>query len=221
LIRPFARFSSVRFAVIGALVALSLPLFQASAQQDAPAAPAQEPSAPTPTAAPAFPKPDPANFTANSPSKEVVNAFLQASWGYDDTRAWEVWAILKTQVEGISKVVVLVATRAASRSPRWRSFMPCLTASTSLSAKTSFPLASIPMPKPAPWPNSAPAALPGFGLQGLELVEFADFQCPHCKDAQANMEKLAVDFPKARIVFRITRCLSILKRHTPRPMACA
>jgi protein-disulfide isomerase len=33
------------------------------------------------------------------------------------------------------------------------------------------------------------------------LVEFADFQCPHCKDAQANMDKLAVDFPKARIVF--------------------
>jgi protein-disulfide isomerase len=33
-------------------------------------------------------------------------------------------------------------------------------------------------------------------------VEFADFQCPHCKDAQANMDKLAVDFPKARIVFQ-------------------
>jgi protein-disulfide isomerase len=34
------------------------------------------------------------------------------------------------------------------------------------------------------------------------MVEFADFQCPHCKDAQANMDKLAVDFPKARIVFQ-------------------
>ena len=33
-------------------------------------------------------------------------------------------------------------------------------------------------------------------------MEFADFQCPHCKDAQANMEKLATDFPKARIVFQ-------------------
>ena len=33
-------------------------------------------------------------------------------------------------------------------------------------------------------------------------MEFADFQCPHCKEAQANMEKLAVDFPKARIVFQ-------------------
>jgi protein-disulfide isomerase len=36
----------------------------------------------------------------------------------------------------------------------------------------------------------------------LELVEFADFQCPHCKEAQANMDKLVTDFPKARIVFQ-------------------
>jgi protein-disulfide isomerase len=39
-------------------------------------------------------------------------------------------------------------------------------------------------------------------MKDLEIIEFADFQCPHCKDAQANMDKLAVDFPKARIVFQ-------------------
>ena len=33
-------------------------------------------------------------------------------------------------------------------------------------------------------------------------MEFADFQCPHCKEAQANMDKLVADFPKARIVFQ-------------------
>jgi protein-disulfide isomerase len=41
----------------------------------------------------------------------------------------------------------------------------------------------------------------GTASKDLEIVEFADFQCPHCKEAQANMDKLAVDFPKARIVF--------------------
>ncbi len=39
-------------------------------------------------------------------------------------------------------------------------------------------------------------------MKDLELVEFADFECPHCKEAEANMDKLAVDFPKARIVFQ-------------------
>ena len=42
----------------------------------------------------------------------------------------------------------------------------------------------------------------GAAAKDLELVEFADFQCPHCKAAQANMDKLVADFPKARIVFQ-------------------
>ena len=42
----------------------------------------------------------------------------------------------------------------------------------------------------------------GTASKDLEIVEFADFQCPHCKAAQANMEKLVADFPKARIVFQ-------------------
>jgi protein-disulfide isomerase len=42
----------------------------------------------------------------------------------------------------------------------------------------------------------------GSTSKDLEIVEFADFQCPHCKEAQANMDKLVVDFPKARIVFQ-------------------
>ena len=42
----------------------------------------------------------------------------------------------------------------------------------------------------------------GSASKDFELVEFADFQCPHCKEAQANMEKLAADYPKARIVFQ-------------------
>ena len=42
----------------------------------------------------------------------------------------------------------------------------------------------------------------GSASKDLEIVEFADFQCPHCKEAQANIDKLTVDFPKARIVFQ-------------------
>ena len=55
----------------------------------------------------------------------------------------------------------------------------------------------------------------GSASKDLELVEFADFQCPHCKEAQANMDKLAVDFPKARIVFQNFP----LPQHPERPQA--
>ena len=107
---------SIRFAGALALVALFMPVTQAAAQQDVPAAPAaQAPSAPAPAAAPVFPKPDPANFTASAPTKDTVNAFLLASWGYDETRVWEVWAILKTEVDGISKVVLLVGDKSGKQ----------------------------------------------------------------------------------------------------------
>jgi protein-disulfide isomerase len=35
----------------------------------------------------------------------------------------------------------------------------------------------------------------------LMLVEFADLQCPHCKEGQETMKNLANDFPEAKIVF--------------------
>jgi hypothetical protein len=55
---------SIRVASLAVLAVLSLPIFEASAQQNVPPAPAPEASAPTPAAAPVFPPPDPANFTA-------------------------------------------------------------------------------------------------------------------------------------------------------------
>ena len=35
----------------------------------------------------------------------------------------------------------------------------------------------------------------------FELVEFADFQCPHCKATQPIIERLLADFPQAHFVF--------------------
>jgi protein-disulfide isomerase len=47
------------------------------------------------------------------------------------------------------------------------------------------------------------AAGPSRGAAGkqFELVEFADFECPHCREAQPVVEKLLRDFPQAHYVF--------------------
>jgi hypothetical protein len=106
---------------------------QAGAQQQVPPAPdaqpatsqpdqaAPAPSAPAP-AAPAFPKPDPANFTAASPTKETVDAFMRANWGFDDNRMWQVQAIVKTPVDGLSKVIVLFGDRTGKDKPQALAF---------------------------------------------------------------------------------------------------
>jgi protein-disulfide isomerase len=193
---------SARFASVLALAALSLPVFQAAAQQDVPAAPAVAPSEPVPVAAPVFPKPDPANFTAATPTKETVNAFLQASWGYDDSRIWQVQAILKTPAEGISKVIVFLGDKTGKQKPAALQFFALPDGKHIIVSEDIIPFGDHPYAEfRAEAQKRADGPYRGAASKDLEIVEFADFQCPHCKDAQANMDKLAVDFPKARIVF--------------------
>jgi len=215
LIRP-----SMRFLSVVALIALFAPALRIVAQQHVPPAPdsttaqpappgqeqpANTPSAPAPSAAPVFPKPDPDNFTAASPTKEVVNAFLQANFGWDENRMWQVQAILKTPVDGYSKVVVLIGDKTGKvKQPQVLSFFALpdgkhIIAGDEILAFGERPYAGARQQLQ----ERANGPYRGSASKDLELVEFADFQCPHCKEAQANMEKLAVDFPKARIVFQV------------------
>jgi len=199
------------FAGVAALAVLAFPVVTSFAQEQVPPAPAQAPqaaqgqapSAPAPTTPQAFPKPDPANFTASSPSKETVDAFLRTSWGYDESRYWQVEEIAKTQVDGVSKVVVYVGDKSGKQKPQALQFFALpdgkhIIAGDSILSFGENPFAAI----RAQLQQRADGPYKGSSSKELLLVEFADFQCPHCKDAQANMEKLATDFPKARIVFQ-------------------
>jgi protein-disulfide isomerase len=197
------------FCLIGAAVlVLRFSAFYASAQQTVPAAPPQDsaapaPSAPAPAAAPVFPKADPANFTASAPTKDVINAFLQASWGYDENRMWQVQAILKTPVEGVSKVVILIGDKAGKQKPAALQFFSLPDGKHIIAGNDVLPFGDHPYAAyRAELQQNADGPYRGSASKDLELVEFADFQCPHCKEAQANIDKLAVDFPKARIVFQ-------------------
>ena len=202
-------------AGLASLAVLAFPVVRAAAQeqvppapaQSAPAqtqgAPAQQPATPAPAGPPAFPKPDPANFNAPSPTKETVNAFLQESWGYDDTRVWQVQAIMKTSLEGYSKVVIYIGDKTGKQKPSALQFIVLPDGKHIIAADEILPFGEHPYAgMRAELQERANGPYKGAASKDLELVEFADFQCPHCKEAQANMEKLATDFPKARIVFQ-------------------
>ena len=216
---------SCRFIGAAALIALFVPALQAVAQQHVPPAPdatSAEPSAPTqqpdagtagqqpdvapaapaPLGPPEFPKPDPANFTAASPTKEAINGFLQAIWGYDQQRMWQVQAILKTRVEGVSKVYILVGDKTGKVKPQVFSFFTLPDGKHIITGDEVVDFGMNPFADARQrLQDHANGPYRGAASKDLELVEFADFQCPHCKEAQANMDKLAKDYPKARIVF--------------------
>jgi len=198
-----SRPANSRLFCLAALVALSISAIQASAQQNVPPAPSAEPNAPAPAAAPAFPPLDPANFTATTPTKETVEAFLHTSWGYDETRIWQVAAILKTHVDGISKVIVYVGDKSGKQKPGAIQFFYLPDGKHIIAADDIIPFGVNPYADNRTLTQAkADGPYRGASSKDFEIVEFADFECPHCKEAQANMEKLGTDFPNARIVYQ-------------------
>ncbi|SEF56906.1 Protein-disulfide isomerase [Bryocella elongata] len=165
---------------------------------------AQTPVAPTPqpgAATTTFPEPNPKNFTVASPSRDEVNDFLKALWGYDENRIWSVAAVLKTTAPGVAKVVVLVGDKSQPGKVQQSDFY------TLPDGKHAFAGQVVEFGS-KPWADNRKVLMeqatgPARGAKSkeLELVEFADLQCPHCKDAQDTMNNLASDFPQAHIVF--------------------
>lgn len=201
--------NSVRLAAIAALAVFFSPVPHAFAQDQTPQTPEKpvapspaEPAAPKP-AAPVFPAPDPADFTATSPTKEVVNAFMQANLGFDANAMWQVQAIQKTQITGISKVVVFVGDKTGKQQPYRFAFFTTPDDQHIIVGDRIIPFGEKPFAEYRTLlQQKANGPYRGSAAKDLEIVEFADFQCPHCKAAQANMDRLVTDFPKARIVFQ-------------------
>ncbi len=53
----------------------------------------------------------------------------------------------------------------------------------------------------------------GGASKAMEFVEFADFECPHCKEAQPIVAKLLADYPSAHFVYQdFPLSISIPKR---------
>ncbi len=174
------------------------PASQAPAGSSAPA-----PSAPAETAAP-FPPVDPANFTATSPTKQTVEDFLKAYWGYDSSRVWQVQAILPTPAPGVSHVIVLVKGNGAGPKEQTAQLaFFTLPDGKFLIADSILPFG----PKPFQayrdiLQAGATGPSQGGASKALEIVEFSDFECPHCKEAQPTIAKLLADYPSAHFVFQ-------------------
>lgn len=207
---PLNRTIRVSVLALVAAAATQLTLAQTSPSSKPASEVPSAPSAPNfqaapPTGAPVnpFPKPDPKNFTADKPSVETVNEFLRQSWGYDSGRIWQVAAILKTPVEGISKVVVQVAQKGANPPQTAVLQFYALPDGKHIISDDILPFGAHPFDENRQiLLQRANGPSRGAASKDLLLVEFADFQCPHCKEAQTTVEKLLQDFPNAHFVYQ-------------------
>lgn len=168
------------------------------------AAQPQDTASATPASPVKFAAPSESNFTAASPTRATVEAFLKVLWGYDSERTWQVWAILKTPAPGVSRVVVQVAQK---DNPQHQ----IATASFLVTPDGKYLIATnLDMQPFGAHPYAAAREIltqrangpsSGAASRNFELVEFADFECPHCKAAQPVIQRLLTDFPQAHFVF--------------------
>ena len=148
-----------------------------------------------------FPPVNPKNFTAPSPTVETVNSFLHALWGYDSARTWSVAAIEPTVAPGVVRVQVYVSEK--SQGGRLAQTVIYVTPDGKHAIAGEVvnfgaqPFAAT----RALLQGEANGPARGGTSKDLEFVEFADLECPRCKEAQATMDKLVEEFPQARVVF--------------------
>lgn len=175
---------------------------QAPTSQAAPAAPPLHLNSIAPPEKIEFPPVNPKNFTAASPTTQEVNAFLKQIWGYDPNRVWQVVGIQTTQVPGIARVTILVGEQGVSHSAAPTVFFVTpdghhAIAGSEIITFGAHPFADVQQKLE----ERATGPYRGSSSKNLMLVEFADLQCPDCKMAAPTMDKLATDFPTARVVF--------------------
>lgn len=180
----------------------------AQATQEVPAAPSPQPG-PAVAAAPQFAPPDPRNFTAAAPTRETVEAFLRQTWGYDNDRIWQVQAIQKTDAPGISKVTVLAAQRSNLQQTGSLVFFTTPDGNHLISNEI-LPFGAHPFDARRRVLQSGIAGpARGAASKSMLLVEFADFECPHCKEVQPTIARLLLDFPQAHFVYENFPLVSI------------
>jgi protein-disulfide isomerase len=207
---------STGFLALTAALLFSIPA--AIAQSDATPAAPEAPNAPGAPATLTFPPPDPHNFTADKPTAPEVEAFLKATWGYDPNLVWQVEGITKTQVAGVSKVSIAIGQKDKPAQAGALTFFTLPDGNHIISGDELVAFGAQPFEatrKIIQAEANGPAR--GSASKDLMLVEFADFQCPHCKDAQPTVQRLMQDFPNARFVYESFP----LPQHSEAPKAAA
>jgi len=150
-----------------------------------------------------FPAANPKYFTAPSPTVDTVNAFLKALWGYDTNRIWRVEAIQTTGAPGVSKVVVFLSDKSPNAKVQTTAFFVTPDGNHAIAGDGVVPFGVTPFATLRKEMEArADGAARGASSKELLLVEFADLECPHCKEAQGTMDQLVKDFPNARVVFQ-------------------
>ena len=165
---------------------LSLAIYKMAAAQSSPSKkqPATASGASTPEVKPTL-----------LPSPAQVEASLQRTFGYDPSLSWQVLDVRPSVVPGLVEVFVSNNKQQTGR------FFWSLETQMAIVGEL-MPFGTNPFETARQKLRAADGPSRGPQNPAVVIVDFSDLECPHCKAAQPVLEKLAADFPQARLVFQ-------------------
>jgi protein-disulfide isomerase len=147
------------------------------------------------------PSPSPvAAATANEsvPSEATVDAFLKHMFGWNQDLTWKIAEIKPAEAKGVAEVTAVFNT------PQGQQVFHLFVTPDQKFAITGdmVPFGADPFAparaelKAANGPSHGPADA------DVTIIEFGDLECPACKAAQPNINKLMQEEPKAKLIFQ-------------------
>lgn len=129
------------------------------------------------------------------PSKEEIETGLKRTFGYDPAITWTIYDIRPAAIPGL--VDVLVSMNKQNPVHLY------------VSPNTPYAVAGEMIPfGPNPYApereklKAADGPTQGAAKPVIEIVEFSDLECPHCKKAAPILDKLVTDFPQVQLTFQ-------------------
>ena len=136
----------------------------------------------------------PAAAQPKVPAKADVEAVLKRVYGYDPSIQYKVLLVRQSPIPGMAEMLVQV---------KGEYHHLFLTPDGHYAIDGDMqPFGPDPYAVVRARLSAADGLARGPAKPAVTMVEFSDLQCPHCKESQPVVEKLAADFPGMRLVFQ-------------------
>jgi|SRR5580700_796318 protein-disulfide isomerase len=132
------------------------------------------------------------------PSEATVNSFLKQMFGWNQDLTWKVAEIKPAEAQGFAEVTAVFNT------PQGQQIFRVYVTPDQKFALTGdmVPFGAAPFDAAVVDLKAVNGPMHGPADAAVTIVEFGDLECPACKAAQPNINKLVQEEPKAKLVFQ-------------------
>lgn len=129
------------------------------------------------------------------PSQAEIDIALKRTFGYDPALTWTIYDIKPSSIPGLVDVLVSMN----KQNPVHLYVSPDTPYAV---VGEMIPFGPDPFAPAREKLKAADGPVTGAAKPAIDIIEFSDLECPHCKKAAPILDKLVTDFPQVRLRFQ-------------------